>query len=86
MKRKQDGFSIVELVLVVVLLGIIGFVLFRVYQAQANPNLGTASTKDQTQSVPTISKAADLDVAAKSLDQTNVGDSDLNSLDSQLNF
>lgn len=85
--NKQKGFSIVELVLVLVLLGIIGVVGYRVWQAQNTPTVSsTATTKAKTAAVPAINKPADLSTADTALDQTDVGTGDLDSLNSQLQF
>ncbi len=55
-KLKQAGFSVVEIALVIVLLGIVGFVGYRVYDA----NRDDSTTAETT--TPTVDPAAATDV------------------------
>ena len=94
-RHSQTGFSIVELLVVVAVLALIGFVGYRVYSA-LNGNNTTAdttqvanqsSTANDVTSAPAVNSTSNLDDAQKALDQTDPGGSnnaDAGQLNSEL--
>jgi predicted negative regulator of RcsB-dependent stress response len=90
--RKQSGFSVVELLLIIVVIGILVFVGYFVYNKQRE-NKATSSSQSQDQSVteaevkepPQVTTAKDLDTVDKALDDTSLDeDPDSRQLDAQL--
>jgi hypothetical protein len=87
-KLKQAGFSVVEIVLVIVLLGIVGFVGYRVYDANKNDD---STTPEVTQTDPTaatdvgtapaVETASDLGEALEVLDATDPSGSNVTDAD-----
>lgn len=70
-KLNQQGFSIVEAVLILVVIGILGFIGWRVYDA--NKAEDTTNTTTQTESTDTpIEEAEDLDAAAAELNNEDI--------------
>jgi predicted negative regulator of RcsB-dependent stress response len=86
-QSSETGFGAVEAVLILFMVGIIGFVGFRIYQAQNDASLTReASVTDApVAQVAPIKDSADLDTVSKSLDQTSL-DSTSGELDAQLDF
>jgi Tfp pilus assembly protein PilV len=91
-RQLSQGFSLVEALLVVVLLAAVGFVGFRVYQANVDvsatqEDAATQSDPLAKSTVPAVTTSADLDKATNALD-TTASDLDEQStkLDSQLSF
>lgn len=76
--NKQRGFSVVEVLLVAVVVAVLAFVGYRIYQ---NRQVKTDVPAPQS-SVPEVKTTADLDKASKTLDDTNVDA--LDSYDQQL--
>lgn len=94
-RANQTGFSIVELVIVLVVVAIIGALGYVYYNGQlsktASNDSGQASTESTTasdvKSAPQINSAADLNSAETVLDQTDPGSSsntDTGQLDAEL--
>jgi prepilin-type N-terminal cleavage/methylation domain-containing protein len=98
-RSNQDGFTAIELVIVVLIVAILGFVGYTVYSRQnaktvsnTTPAVSPTSTNPSASahdvaSAPSISSSADLDKAATMLDQTDLNSSssaDSTQLDSQL--
>jgi len=88
--RNQHGFETVALVVVVLVLGVVGFAGYKVHQNSAVDTTGT-TTGSKTTTVPaSINSQADLAAASKSLDNAsadvnsqvngNTLDSDINDL------
>ena len=66
----QRGFHVVEAILAVGIVLVIGFIGFRVWQANQNQAVNTPNTA----SVPAVTTAKDLDEAALFVDQLNTVD------------
>ncbi|MGH7196471.1 MAG: prepilin-type N-terminal cleavage/methylation domain-containing protein [Candidatus Saccharimonadales bacterium] len=85
--RKQSGFAIVELLLIIVILGIIAFVAWRVILA--TETVDTAQAPQGTivgESVPQVTSANDLADLEKTLDNTNVEGQTITELDTESSF
>jgi Tfp pilus assembly protein PilV len=82
--NSQAGFSAVEAVLLLVILGIIGFAGYEVMNAKnsvsdADSSISTTQPSAATQQtrsdqIPAVNSAADLNKAEQSLDQMNLDD------------
>ena len=90
-RNNQLGFSAVELLLVVVVVTVLSFVGYMVYNRQQNKTASTNSSQPTTtsdvQTAPPINSTADLDKAEATLNQTDPASSNTNDsqqLDSQL--
>lgn len=94
-RLNQQGFSVVEFVVILVIIAGLGFVGYTVYNPSGSKNTTTTSTQPANSeataidvpSALTISSTSDLDKAGATLDQTDVSDSnssDSSQLDSQL--
>lgn len=83
--QKTNGFSIIELVIILVVIGIVGGLGYVFYNRITQPAKdGVASSSQQATPLKSIDTAADLDKASSQLDSIDVSDSqDINSLDSQ---
>lgn len=84
MRSKTGGFHIVEVVLAVALVGLLGFIGLRVWQA----NHQTATkTGPQTASVPAVKTTKDLEAADTFVNQVDTSSdlSDLTKMDQELN-
>jgi competence protein ComGC len=89
-KFHQQGFAVVEMVLILVIVGIIAFVAWRVIDAQgaadqANNTVNATTTKTEP-SVTGVNKASDLDTLDKQLDETTVDDTTTSDLETQSTF
>lgn len=98
--KPQNGFALLELLLVLVVLAGIAFAGFWVYQKQAdkdNKPAAAASTPSSNQqpkannvsTAPEVKSTSDLDKAAQTLDQNDpaaANSADSGSLDTQSNF
>jgi cytoskeletal protein RodZ len=90
MKRNQ-GFAIVELLLILVIAGVIAFVAWRVIQANGDVDTAqnqvpqtTANTGSTT--VPAANNASDLGKLQTQLDNQQVDDSSTSDLETQTTF
>lgn len=89
-RNNQSGFSVVELVIVLAVVVVLGFVGYSVYKSQNNKTDDTTTTSQSATasdvpSAPTINSTSDLDEAAIMLDQTDTSSSsDSAQLDSEL--
>jgi len=87
-RLNQYGFSVVEAVIAVIVLAVVGFGGYVVYQSrQADNTKSSTSQQTATEDSPTVDSAADLDKVDATLDQTDPDGSntnDLEQLDSQL--
>ena len=91
---KQSGFSMVEIILVLVILGLTGFIGYSVYTHRAGtptvssqPPTGGQPTANNVSSPPQVNSASNLDQAQQTLDQndpTSANTSDSLQLNSQL--
>jgi Tfp pilus assembly protein PilV len=88
-RSKQNGFSVVETLIVLVVVVALGFVGYKVYSRQHDNTATTASsqstgsaTANDVANAPDVKTTSDLDKAAATLDQTDPGTS--NSDSSQL--
>jgi prepilin-type N-terminal cleavage/methylation domain-containing protein len=88
MRTSQAGFSVVELIIVLVVVGLLGFTSYSVNKQHSDKTAKkntAASQSSTTSSVPTINSTSDLDKAEAALDQTDIDSSnDSSQLDSQL--
>jgi len=94
-RTNQAGFSVVELLIILIFVGVLGFVGYTVYHRQHTKTADTAGssqadnnqpTTNNVASAPSISSTSDLDKAAATLDQTDPSGSnnaDASQLDSQ---
>ena len=93
--RNKLGFAALELVLVLVIVGLIGLVGYKIYNTQKENDRITNNTEAVLEQTPTasssvpaaINSAGDLEQAEKALagfDSSSADDEDLNQLDSQL--
>lgn len=82
--KKQNGFGAVEIVLLIVIVGLIGFVIWRVmdarnlYESTGENNM----SNPQEVNVPPVTNKKDLEKVEKQLDKTSIEgsyESDLNS-------
>lgn len=98
-RTNQAGFSAVELILIFVVVGILAFVGFSVYNrhnkadtAQSTNtsqqhNTSETAQADDVATAPGVNSTSDLDKAAATLDQTDPGgsnDADASQLDTQV--
>src|SRR5687768_7231850 len=90
--KKQSGFSVVEALIILVIVGVLGFTGYMVYKKQQGDKQTSTSqytdqesTADDVQPAPAITATDDLDVAQKTLDETSLdSDSDSIQLDKEL--
>jgi len=84
----QSGFSIIELVIIVAVVGLGGFLGYTYFAKQKAQVADTASSQARTADVsaaPAVNTTADLTTAEKALDATTVGStSDSSQLDAEL--
>lgn len=88
MNKKNLGFSAVEIVLVIVVVALLGFIGYRVWSAN---NVDTAQQAAPTASqtageAPQINNASDLNKASETLDNTNVNGNSSGQLESELSY
>ncbi len=92
LRKSQTGFSVFELVIIIVVVAIVGLASYVVYNRQHNKTVTTGpatstSTASTVPSAPTINSTSDLDKATATLDQVDPStsnSSDSSQLDSQL--
>lgn len=90
--KRQEGFGILEIILILALVGVVGFVGYRVYQTnqsvnQAQPSEEVAPTAAaEAEKIPQIKSDSDLMSVQQTLDNTQVDDSLPNDLDNELSF
>lgn len=89
-KVSQRGFALVELLLVLVIVGIIAFVAWRVIEAtgdaQTAQNQAAQTTVPIADSAPVVNKASDLDTLETELNNAKIDDNSTAELDSQTTF
>lgn len=90
MKRKQGGFSIVEVIIVgviVILLALVGYFTIQRLSGNDETTEDTAITQTTVPSAPTINTVDDLDRAAQTLDDVKIDDNtaQLSNLETELN-
>lgn len=81
MPSHKKGFTVVEIVIVVVVLVIAGLIAFRVWDSYNRQ--GPVTTEQQSEEVQT---AEDLDKVDKTLDETNIEGDETKHLDAEVNF
>ena len=81
LRKSQAGFASIDILLVIVAVGLIGFVVLQAYNARQSATgvpTETPTTVNDVPSAPKINSAADLSTAEHTLDQvdpdTNNGD------------
>ncbi|HEX3081711.1 MAG TPA: hypothetical protein VHQ86_00485 [Candidatus Saccharimonadia bacterium] len=84
--KKQQGFAAFEVVLVLVIVGVIGFTAWN-YWSNHSSQVATESATAQVTPAPQITSTTDLTSAENDLDSVNIdaSTSDSSQLDSQLN-
>lgn len=88
-KPGQKGFSVVELLIIIVVVTGLAYVGYRVYDRQTAKNAASSEQSSEANDVspaPAIRQADDLDAASKLLDQNDpaVSNQDASQLDSEL--
>lgn len=72
----QRGFSLIEVMAVLVICVLVGLISYNLYSMQQARSQQAAETRQQAAQPPaTITSQADLDTSAKVLDQTTLDDS-----------
>lgn len=86
----QRGFAIIELTFVLIIVGIIAFVAWRVIQASGDvqnaQNQAAQSTATPTAQVPAVNNSDDLGRLEEQLNSTQVDDSTSSDIDTQTTF
>ena len=82
--KRQSGFTLVEIAVVVLVIGLIGFIGLRVWGSYTAGDVATQNTSAPT--VAKITSTKDLDSVDKQLDNTDVVGSFESELDSEANF
>jgi cytoskeletal protein RodZ len=90
MKRNQ-GFAIVEVLLIIVIVGLIAFVAWRVIEAngdvdKAQNQVPQTTANAGSTTVPPVTKASDLDTLQTQLNNQQVDDNTTSDLDTQSTF
>lgn len=90
MNNKSTGFSLVEILLVVAVVALLGFIGFRVWDANSGQNNRPAATTTQEDGsrddAPVINDASDLDKANRALDETDVEGNSSTQLESEVAY
>lgn len=81
---RNKGFSIVEVLIIVLVLALIGFIGWKVWDSTNNP---PSTDETTTQQAPKeIKTEEDLDKADKTLDETNIEGDEANQLETEVSF
>ncbi len=84
--NNQKGFSVLVTLLVVVVIGAVGFAGWQVYSKQQTNKDSATQTQVPSNASPTLNNAQDVDNAQKNLDNANINsDLDSSSIDNDLN-
>lgn len=84
--RSQKGFSVVEFIIIALVVAVVGFVGYSVYDRQQNKITTESSQASDVSSAPEIKNIDGLGAAEAVLDQTDTSSSaDSRKLDKQLN-
>jgi len=78
---RQSGFHVIELALVLVVMGLIGVVGYKVMHSRSSNN-NVANTTQSLPSAPAISQTKDLDTASSTIDELDTSTTNLNELSS----
>lgn len=82
---RRNGFTLIEVMIVVLIIGIVGIIGWRVYDV--NVNKPTANQSTTAASVPAkIENTSDLDKATQALDNTDVVGDYESQLDTETDF
>lgn len=92
LRTNQSGFSPVELVIVIAIVAVLGFVGYSVYDRQSSKTADVTGTSQSATAsdvapAPAVSSTSSLDEAAATLDQTDpsgTNNTDASQLDAQL--
>lgn len=75
--NKTAGFHVVEMLLIVAIIAVLGFVGWRVWEAQTSTQqVETAPSQSEPAQAPEVNNTSDLDEASSTLDNVNLDDSD----------
>ena len=85
--RKQGGFSLIEVVLVLAVVVIVSLVGYNLYTMQQNRNEQATTNQQKAAAMPeSINSTADLDASAKALDATQLdSNADTATLENDIN-
>lgn len=82
----RKGFSLIEAIVIVVVLGLIGLVGVKAWDAFRANDTTSVNRGADSAAAPTISTPSDLDKAAKFLDETDIDGQESATLDQQTDF
>ncbi len=88
MSRSNKGFSIVEILLVIAILVIFGFVGWKAWDTFFNNKTAETTQNQQidTDSAPSVTDNSGLDASSSTLDATTIDNTESTQLDAQTNF
>lgn len=84
MRKNENGFGVVEILLIVVVIVIVGLLGWRFLGADNDAKTGQSA--QTSKEAPAVTKAADLDTADAALDSANVEGTETQDLYSETNF
>lgn len=84
MTARQKGFTLVEVVVVVLVIGLFAFIGLRTWGSYSNQELATDNTSTET--VRQVTTKADVEAVEKQLDNIDVVGSFEKDLDSEMSF
>ena len=87
--RKDNAFTIVEVLIAVVVIALLGFLGWKAWDAASNNDDNASPTSSQVESSESsspVNNEKDLDAAAATLDETVIDDSESTRLETETNF
>lgn len=83
--KSQAGMGVVEVILVLSVLGLAGFIGWRVYEANKSEPVSSSQNQTSEDNVPAIQRAEDLDTAVDTLNSQDIdGQLDTSEMDEAL--